>query len=165
MAKTKKALSRSRYVTVTCTTCKKKFKKLRKELHKQNFCCFKHFVEWNAKRISKFDTKKNRMNKKGGWKLEERLENRNRQLEKCECKNIAYKKYLGRHLHRVVAEKMLGRPLKDGEVVHHIDGNKFNNNPKNLLITTRKEHARIHANERWGHLKSKKGDIYDNYKK
>ena len=35
-----------------------------------------------------------------------------------------YSKYYGRHTHRVVAEQMLGRKLKPGEVVHHIDHNK-----------------------------------------
>lgn len=36
--------------------------------------------------------------------------------------------------HRFVMEKMLGRPLKNTETVHHIDGNKINNNPSNLEL-------------------------------
>ena len=36
--------------------------------------------------------------------------------------------------HIVVAEKKLGRPLVEGEVVHHIDGSKTNNDPSNLQI-------------------------------
>ena len=36
--------------------------------------------------------------------------------------------------HRVVAEKKIGRPLRDGELVHHIDGNKQNNAPENLGV-------------------------------
>ena len=46
--------------------------------------------------------KNNRMNQKGGWKLEERIKLRETQLERCKCKNKAYKKYLGRHIHRVI---------------------------------------------------------------
>jgi hypothetical protein len=30
-------------------------------------------------------------------------------------------------------------------VVHHIDGNKFNNSVKNLLVLTQKEHREVHG--------------------
>lgn len=47
--------------------------------------------------------------------------------------------------HRVVAEKMLGRPLRPGEVVHHKDGDKHNNDPENLMIfKSQKEHVKYH---------------------
>lgn len=36
--------------------------------------------------------------------------------------------------HIILAETKLGRPLKDGEVVHHIDKDKLNNDPNNLMI-------------------------------
>jgi len=36
--------------------------------------------------------------------------------------------------HRLVAEKQLGRVLFPNEVVHHIDGNKENNQPENLEV-------------------------------
>lgn len=60
-----------------------------------------------------------------------------------------YIKYKGRHLHRVEAEKMLGRQLLPGEVVHHKDGNKWNNEHSNLEVMTQADHARIHCMERW----------------
>lgn len=62
----------------------------------------------------------------------------------------SYEKTLGRHTHRIVAEQKLGRPLRKGEVVHHIDGNKRNNDPDNLMIFgSQAEHARWHKlNER-----------------
>ncbi|TEB09188.1 HNH endonuclease signature motif containing protein [Pelotomaculum propionicicum] len=46
--------------------------------------------------------------------------------------------------HRLVMEEKIGRYLKPDEVVHHIDGNKTNNNPDNLLLTTCSEHTRLH---------------------
>jgi hypothetical protein len=36
--------------------------------------------------------------------------------------------------HRLVMERVLGRPLKAGENVHHLDGNKANNDPSNLEL-------------------------------
>lgn len=54
-------------------------------------------------------------------------------------KNAGYK-----YKHRVVAEQTLGRQLSDTEVVHHIDGNKSDNRPENLLVLTTTEHSRLH---------------------
>jgi hypothetical protein len=49
--------------------------------------------------------------------------------------------------HRFIAEEMIGRKLKQNEVVHHIDGNKRNNAENNLVVMTRSEHAHIHAKD------------------
>lgn len=56
-----------------------------------------------------------------------------------------YTKYMGRHQHRVIMEQKLGRSLIYGEIVHHIDGNKKNNNPDNLVLTTRQKHSAQHS--------------------
>lgn len=45
-------------------------------------------------------------------------------------------------IHRAVAENKLGRPLLPNEVAHHIDGNKFNNDPNNIKVVTRSNHVK-----------------------
>lgn len=45
-----------------------------------------------------------------------------------------YPKHGAIHRHRIVAENRLGRPLRAGEVVHHIDLDKHNCEPVNLMV-------------------------------
>lgn len=140
-------------VTTTCDLCGKEFQKLKIEIHKHNFCCKEHFYRWNSKRMSEYNKIDNPMNKIGGV-LKSRLRRGAMQRDRGEGKT--YRKFLGRHEHRVVAEMKLGRPLKKGEVVHHIDGNFRNNDPDNLMVLpSQAEHCRIH-----GFGKKKEGDAY-----
>jgi hypothetical protein len=53
----------------------------------------------------------------------------------------------GRGKHRVIAEQMLGRPLRADEVVHHKDRNRANNHPSNLEVMTRAAHTALHRKE------------------
>lgn len=48
--------------------------------------------------------------------------------------------------HKAVAENKIGRPLQKGEVVHHADNNKLNNDPGNLQVCpSRKAHNARHV--------------------
>lgn len=47
-------------------------------------------------------------------------------------------------LHRYNLAKGIGRCLDKSELVHHIDGNKANNDISNLELTTRAEHMKFH---------------------
>lgn len=70
---------------------------------------------------------------------------RNGATQRGRGNGLSYRKYLGRHEHRVVAERMLGRPLLPKEIVHHRDGDKLNNDPSNLEVITQGEHMRRHG--------------------
>lgn len=52
-----------------------------------------------------------------------------------------------RSVHVVLMEERIGRALIDDEIVHHIDGDKSNNNINNLALMTRSAHARLHRRE------------------
>jgi hypothetical protein len=58
-------------------------------------------------------------------------------------KSGAYEGYVYEHI--LVAERALGRPLKRTEHVHHLDLNKVNNAPSNLLVLSRASHAKLHG--------------------
>ena len=48
--------------------------------------------------------------------------------------------------HRYIMECKIGRYLTDLEVVHHIDGNKSNNEPDNLMLfNNQTEHGKYHT--------------------
>lgn len=73
-----------------------------------------------------------------------RVKLRNSRLGKGQGKT--YTKSFGVHTHRLVAARMLGRQLLSEEVVHHIDGNKRNNRPDNLMVfENQASHARWHG--------------------
>lgn len=59
--------------------------------------------------------------------------------------------------HRLVMSEHLGRPLRDDELVHHINGDKLDNRLENLEIMTRPEHTAEHMtgsnNPRWAPMK------------
>lgn len=58
---------------------------------------------------------------------------------------VTYSKQYGRHEHRIVAEKKLGRELRPGEIVHHIDADKRNNDPENIMVfPSQSEHMKRH---------------------
>jgi hypothetical protein len=62
-------------------------------------------------------------------------------------KNYPYRNGGYTHIreHQFIMECHLKRRLSKNEIVHHIDGNKKNNNLDNLFLTTVAEHNKLHA--------------------
>ena len=53
----------------------------------------------------------------------------------------------GEKEHRYLMEQFLGRKLEPDEVVHHIDGNRGNNDLANLVVMKRNEHSSLHRQQ------------------
>lgn len=47
--------------------------------------------------------------------------------------------------HVEVWERHHGQSVPDGHQIHHVDGDKLNNDPSNLLAVTPTDHKRIHS--------------------
>ncbi len=63
-------------------------------------------------------------------------------------------------VHRAVASKMKGRPLRSHEVVHHKDGNKMNFRKKNLSVMSRSFHSKLHTKMRKSKPKKRRGSFW-----
>ncbi|WP_434347635.1 HNH endonuclease [Myxococcus virescens] len=70
-----------------------------------------------------------------------------------------------RFVHVRVMEKTLGGPLREGQVVHHLNGDKVDNRPENLTAVSRGVHGRIHGTRafvcfRCGHIGHRVANCY-----
>ena len=72
--------------------------------------------------------------------------------EKCYVdKKTGYYKFKdsGKHVHIWIMEKQLGRKLRKGEVVHHLNGDKLDNSSDNLMLfSDQGEHNSWHEDQK-----------------
>lgn len=52
-------------------------------------------------------------------------------------------------VHVLLYEQYLGRKLREGELVHHKNGNKLDNRIENLELMQKSDHMRLHINKRY----------------
>ena len=149
-------------ITLKCDWCSGDISRYPSQVKNKNFCsreCMNKYAskkfnpegykyrnfKMNSDRFKEMNLKLNptRMT------LETRTKLRVSRLGKGEGKT--YEKTFGRHTHRVIAEQKIKRELIKGEVVHHIDGDKRNNSPNNLMVfSSQKEHGGMAANTEQG---------------
>ena len=141
-ASLEKEADKTKRIRVICRLCGKPYLKAERRVRENNFCCKAHLYSWNARKMREYNRLTNPMNQPGGV-LEARIRRGHELRGKGEGKT--YPKLLGRHEHRQVVETLLGRPLKPGEVVHHLDGDKRNNDPDNLVVLpSQSAHCKAH---------------------
>ncbi len=143
--------------TVKCDFCGKEMVRCPSHIHRHNFCSRKCLADFSSKERNPEGYKelKDFTNISATFSRVNKITNKRRMTAEVRAKlrlarlnsgnGVTYPKFYGQHEHRVVAEQILGRALRKGEVVHHIDGNVRNNKPENLRIfASQAEHAKFH---------------------
>jgi hypothetical protein len=117
----------------TCAECGATITKFPSQLRERNFCdraC-------QGKYRSKHYVGERAAHWKGGIKRD-----RDRVLVYAPDNPMADSRgYVYRY--RLVAADLIGRPLTQEEIVHHLDGDETNDDPENLAVITQSEHARF----------------------
>ena len=125
----KEGVSRSyQYALFECPECGEQVEKIRKDGLKQKFCSHKCYAVNRERRGAYKD-----FVLISGYKY----------IQCPDHPNSTKKGYVAEH--RLIAEKVLGRYLNQNEDVHHINFNKLDNRPENIIVLTKSEHSKLHA--------------------
>lgn len=130
---------------IKCSLCGREIERWPSQVKDRNFCSRKCLGKFNSKthnpegyKYRDFSKNSKRMTDMNAVlnpiRMTPEVRTKIRESHLNTGNGTSYIKLYGRHEHRVIAEKMIGRELNPGEVVHHIDGNKRNNNPENLIV-------------------------------
>lgn len=121
--------------TVKCDWCGAEISRYPSQIHPRNFC--------NRSCLGKYRSENYIATRAANWRGGTRRD-RNRCQWFMPWHHRADKRgYVYRYV--IAAELHLGRPLRIGEVVHHIDGDVTNDHPDNLqVLANQSEHIAIH---------------------
>ena len=119
-------------MTVYCIVCGKALE--RNHPKKKNFCCSEHRDIWMRENVDFAKLSR-------GHKAKHLTALNKERNTHC---HIADRGKANSRKARAAAEAYIGRPLEHGEVVHHMNGNAEDNDPKNLLVMPDRQHLQLH---------------------
>jgi hypothetical protein len=129
-------------IKVLCEVCGQEVYRYPSGIKEHVFCSRLCAKEYTSKRMTEMNIKLN------PTRMTDEVKENIRWGHMLKGEGKAYPKIHGRHAHRVMAEKILGRKLKPGEIVHHKDENKLNYSEENLeILKSQKEHAKLHLKD------------------
>lgn len=145
-------------MNIKCNWCGKDLHRPPCKIKRHNFCCRQHLAAFSSKSQNPqgYLTLKDYTGMQQNMKRLNAVFNPQRMDFNARTKlrlahlgkgnGKTYSKLFGAPEHRAAAERMLGRRLRPGEVVHHINGDKRDNRLENLQVfSSQAEHARWHA--------------------
>lgn len=104
----------------------------------------KYFIKYGIPRVSRTHRFETDASKNPNWRGGRRICSNGYISIYCpDHPNASVRKTM--YEHQLVMEAHIGRYLEKGEVVHHIDGDKSNNDISNLLLLSSSDHAKLHA--------------------
>ena len=135
----------SKKIECRCENCGAVFYRYQCQIREHTFCCRECARGYLSEKMARLNRELNPTRMRDETRRKISATRKARTTPKADT----YEKTLGRHTHRIVAERKIGRPLRPGEIVHHIDGDKHNNDPGNLeVFENQAEHAREHNRRR-----------------
>lgn len=129
-----------------CLQCKKPFRAyVVRGGHTGRFCKHKCYTKWRTGKAVPGPMMRPGYMIRGGYRW---IRAQGPEMNPRRAGTTARKAMLrsGRYVqeHVAIAERTLGRPLKKGEVVHHINFDKLDNRNENLLVCDQAYHRWLH---------------------
>lgn len=110
---------------LTCDQCNQSFSRYRGYQGKLTFCSRDCYLDWQ------------REHRRGISYVDGRV-----MIRRPDHPAARATDYIARS--RIIMEDIIGRYLGPDEVVHHINGNKTDDHPENLMVLSRSDHQRLH---------------------